>query len=172
MKLLLSFLVPWSVDVEKCKVLLLRMKPDFLSGSLQDLLSAPVFERAHFSDLMAPCPFSKLGVLHALSTQRLGVLSSSIVQILVLKYFSHFLLTFSQALFLAILLFVHCTSWTDFKIFIFFPVSLYFDSMFGTISSPSFFNTTVGFFPLFCSFFIPKSYMLLSEWSFLYLPFN
>ena len=135
-------------------------------------LSAPVFERAHFSDLMAPCPFSKLGVLHALSTQRLGVLSSSIVQILVLKYFSHFLLTFSQALFLAILLFVHCTSWTDFKIFIFFPVSLYFDSMFGTISSPSFFNTTVGFFPLFCSFFIPKSYMLLSEWSFLYLSFN
>lgn len=46
-------------------VLLLCMKPGFLSGSLQDLLSASVFERPHFSDLMAPCPSSKLGALHA-----------------------------------------------------------------------------------------------------------
>ena len=117
MKLLLSFLVPSSVDVGKCKTIL-SLAPLYEAWFSFWKLAGPsvcfsVWE-ATFQWLDGPLSILQAGCSACSSIQSLRVLSSSIVQILVLKYFSHSLLTFSLALFLAFLLFVHCASWTDF----------------------------------------------------------
>lgn len=85
------------------------------------------------------------------------------------RYCSDFLPTLSLFSFLALLLFAHCITWTDLLIFIppffLFPISLYFCSVFCTISSTLFSNATIKVF-LFYYIFNFKSYILSLEWSF------